>query len=74
MQIQLDIKFEQLLQLVRTLPLKQQQLLKVELEKETSTRSGSNLESLLLSGPVATKEQIAVIENNRKEVNQWRTK
>ncbi len=73
MQIQIDIRFEQLLQIVRTLPARQQQLLKVELEKGSATRTSSDLEALLLSGPVATKEQIAVIENNRKEVNQWRT-
>lgn len=73
MQIQLDIRFEQLLQIVRTLPVSQQQLLKVELEKNATARTVSDLGSLLLSGPVATEEQIAVIENNRKEVNQWRT-
>lgn len=31
-------------------------------------------EALLLKGPVATEKQIAVIENNRKAINQWRTK
>jgi len=73
MQIQLDIRFEQLLQIVRTLPAGQQQLLKVELEKQATARTASDLGALLLSGPVATEEQIAVIENNRKELNQWRT-
>jgi hypothetical protein len=74
MQIQLDIQFEQLLQIVRTLPLGQQKLLKVELEKTTETPFQSNLESLLLAGPVATREQLEVIENNRRTLNQWRKK
>lgn len=74
MQIQVDIGFEQLLQIIRTLPSDQQALLKVELQKDTNTKTNSNLEALLLAGPVATKEQIKVIENNRKAFDQWRTK
>lgn len=73
MQIQSDIGFEQLLKIVKSLPQQQQKILKTELEKEVVNRV-SDLESLLLAGPVATKEQLETIENNRKELNQWRTR
>jgi hypothetical protein len=72
MQIQLDIQFDQLLQIIRKLPLKQKNLLKKELDNESTVKTHSNLEQLLLSGPIATDEEIDRIENNRNALNQWR--
>ena len=75
MQVQVDIEFEQLIKVVRTLPAKQLKQLKAEIEKETPiNKSSVDLEKLLLDGPVATKKQLQTIENNRKAINQWRTK
>ncbi len=75
MQIQINIGFEQLLKIVKKLPSGQLKQLKAEIEKEeVNTSSKVNLEALLLNGPVATKKQLDVIADNRKALNQWRTK
>lgn len=75
MQVQVDIKFDDLLKIVKKLPAGQLKLLKAEIEKEVQTASPKiDLETLLLSGPSATKKQLNIIENNRKAINQWRTK
>ena len=75
MQVQVDIEFGQLLKIVKTLPTGKLRQLKAEIEKNTtSQRRKIDLKSLLLNGPVATKKQLETIENNRKYINQWRTK
>lgn len=75
MQVQADIDFDNLLKIVRTLPPGKIKLLKAELAKKKPLRkSKSNLQTLLLNGPIATKKQLAIIEGNRKAINQWRTK
>lgn len=74
MQVQVDIGFDQLLKIVRKLPSGQLKQLKAEIEKEAQNSKSVDLEALLLNGPTATKKQLEVIENNRKAINQWRTK
>lgn len=75
MQVQVDIKFDELLKIVKALPVGQLNQLKAEIEKEVKEeRPKTDLETLLLNGPTATKEQLEVIEKNRKAINQWRTK
>lgn len=74
MQVHVEIGFEELLKIVKTLPSGQLKQLKSEIEKETGTSNSNNLESLLLQGPTATKKQINIIAKNRKAINQWRTK
>lgn len=75
MQVQVDIGFQELLKIVKTLPAGQLKQLKAEIEKKTLINNPeTNLEALLLNGPVATKKQLETIENNRKAINQWRTK
>ena len=74
MQVQVDIEFDQLLKIVKTLPSGQLEQLKAEIEKEARTEKSIDLEALLLNGPVATKKQLETIENNRKAINQWRIK
>jgi len=70
MQVQVDIEFEQLVKIVKTLPTGKLRQLKAEIEKETTKeRSKTGLKSLLLKGPVATKKQLENIENNRKSIN-----
>lgn len=66
MQVQVDIEFEQLVKIVKTLPAGTLLKLKAVIEKNTSTKKDKiDLKSLLLNGPVATKKQLEVIENNR---------
>ena len=75
MQVQVDIGFDQLVKIVKTLPAGQLRQLKAEIEKETTNnKRDADLETLLLNGPVATKKQLETIESNRKAINQWRTK
>ena len=74
MQVQVDIEFDQLLKIVKTLPTGKLRQLKAELEKEVKTEKSANLEALLLKGPTATKKQLDTIAKNRKAINQWRTK
>ncbi len=73
MQVQLDIEFDQLLKMVKTLPSGQLKQLKAEIDKEANDDKSVDLETLLLNGPTATKKQLEVIEKNRKAINQWRT-
>ncbi len=74
MQVQVDIGFDQLLKIVKTLPSGQLKQLKAEIEKETTINKSVDLETLLLSGPTATVKQLDTIAKNRKAINQWRTK
>lgn len=74
MQLQVNIPFQQLLDLIKSLPKSQQQLLRVELEKVAENSSTASLEELLLSGPIAEKEDLDRIRTNRKSLNQWRSK
>lgn len=74
MQVQVDIEFDQLLKIVKTLPSGQLKQLKAEIEKATKSDKSADLETLLLNGPTATKKQLDTIAKNRKAINQWRTK
>ncbi len=75
MEVQVNIEFNQLLKIVRSLPSGKLRQLKAELEKKSvDAELGNDLEKLLLNGPTATKKQLATIAKNRKTVNQWRTK
>ena len=74
MQVQVDIGFDQLLKIVKTLPSGQLKQLKAEIEKEAKSDKSFDLETLLLNGPTATKKQLDTISKNRKAINQWRTK
>jgi len=75
MQVQIEIGFDQLLRIVKTLPVGQLRKLKEEIEKEVNEEKPQpDLETLLLNGPTATKKQLETIANNRKAINQWRTK
>lgn len=74
MQVQVDIGFDQLLKIVKKLPSGQLKQLKAEIEKEAKNDNTVDLETLLLNGPTATKKQLDTIAQNRKAINQWRTK
>ncbi len=75
MQVQVDIDFEQLVQLAKKLPTTQWTKLKQEVDKETAEdRQVSDLEAFLLTAPTFTKRQLDEITKTRKAINQWRTK
>ncbi|QKZ12705.1 hypothetical protein [Spirosoma sp. KUDC1026] len=75
MQVQIDIGFDQLVQIIKTLPVSQLNKLKAEIEQNTRIADvNTDLEALLLNGPVATQKQLDTIDANREAINQWRTK
>ncbi len=75
MQVNLNIGFDQLLKIVKELPLVKLKLLKAEIEKGANKEKSKNdLEELLLNGPVASLEEIERIKKNTKAINQWRLK
>lgn len=70
MQVQLEMKFAELLKIVNSLPEGQLELLKAEIKIGTKwKKSMPDLETLLLNGPTATKKQLEIIEKNRKAIN-----
>ena len=75
MQTQVNIEFEQLVELVKQLPSKKWAQLKKEVEqKKIDFEQNSDLVSLLLSAPTFSKKQLDEIAKTRKAINQWRTK
>jgi hypothetical protein len=75
MQVQVDIDFDQLVKIVKSLPSVKLQQLKAEIDKKPLlAAANADLENLLLNGPTATAKQIETIEHNRKSINEWRIK
>ena len=74
MQVEVDIAFEQLVQIARKLSDGEWQRLKGEVESEKKLKDDNDdLMEFLLKGPTFTKEQIDTIEENGKAINRWRT-
>ena len=75
MQTQVNIEFDQLVELAKQLPTTQWTKLKKEVEEKVSNaKPNSDLVSLLLSAPTFSKKQLDEIAKTRKALNQWRTK
>lgn len=75
MQLQIEIGFEQLVQLAKKLPSQQWLKMKQEVDKQQSVnKTAGDLESFLLSAPTFSKKQIDEIAKTRKAINQWRKK
>jgi hypothetical protein len=73
MEMRFNIPFQELLMLVRALTPNQRERLRKELD-EISPLQEENDEFIdfLLKGPVYSKEEIKIIEENRKSINKWR--
>ncbi len=75
MQAQVDIGFDQLVQIAKKLPAKQWTKLKAEVEAVINVDTErEEFKKLLLNGPTFSKKQLNTIAETRKEINQWRTK
>jgi hypothetical protein len=75
MRVQVDIGFDQLVQLAKQLPATQWRKLKTEVEKEQVQKdSVSDLETFLLSAPTFTRKQLNEVAKTRKALTEWRTK
>ena len=73
MQIQVDIGFEQLMEIIKKLPANKLSKLKAELGGKTIKDSKNNdIEAFLMTAPVFSKTQIAAITKTRKDINKWR--
>jgi hypothetical protein len=75
MQAVVDIKFDELLKIVKNLPENKLSELKAEIEKEKKQDNNrDDFKTLLLNGPTFSKEQLNNMTKTRKAINQWRTK
>ena len=76
MEMKVQIPFQQLLTVVKTLTPAQKAKLRQELDNQPvkTTKKPADFTELLLNGPVFTEMQIKTIEENRKSIAKWRTK
>ncbi|MEP6465608.1 MAG: hypothetical protein ABJB05_04860 [Parafilimonas sp.] len=75
MQLQVDIEFDQLVEMVKRLPAKQWTKLKAEDETPPATNTErEKFKKILLAGHTFSKKQLQAITETRKAINKWRTK
>lgn len=75
MEMKIQMPFQQLLTIVKTLTPAQKAKLRAELnEEENYTKQSDDFIEYLLSGPVYNDKDIQIIEANRKSIATWRTK
>ena len=75
MDVPAELNFDQLVGLVKKLPMSQWIRLKQEVELEQKVTEGqTEMEKLLLSAPTFSRKQIRAIEKTRKAIDQWRVK
>ena len=75
MEMKVQVQFQQLLTIVKTLTPSQKAKLRAELnEKQIVLKQQDNFIEYLLKGPVYKEKDLQVIEENRKSISLWRTK
>ncbi|MEO5649421.1 MAG: hypothetical protein ABIR03_05785 [Ginsengibacter sp.] len=73
--MKLQVPFQQLLTLVKSLTPGQKARLRQELaEKKAPIKDKDDFIEYLLNGPVYSDKEIHLIEENRKSIAAWRTK
>lgn len=77
MHVSIHIGFEQLREALSQLSLPelaqlQEEITRVSKEREKSSINREQFKALLFKGPVLGEEEIAVMEETRKAINQWR--
>ncbi len=74
MEIKVQVPFQQLLDIVKSLPPAQKAKLRQELDEEKpANKNQDDFIDYLLNGPVYSDEEIQVIEENRKSIAAGRT-
>lgn len=74
MEIKVQLPFQQLLDIIKSLPFSEKALLRKELDKEQfNQKNEGDFLQYLLNGPVYNEEEIQTIEENRKSIAAWRT-
>ena len=75
MEMKVQVPFQQLLTIVKTLTPSQKAKLRAKLnEEKVETEQQGDFIEYLLKGPVYSDKDIQVIEENRKSIAAWRTK
>ena len=75
MEMKVQVPFQQLLTLVKSLTPGQKARLRQELaEEEPTINDKDGFIEYLLNGPVYSDKELQVIEENRKSIAAWRTK
>ena len=75
MEMKVQVPFQQLLTLVKSLTPAQKAKLRQELDDEKPQQNKKDdFIEYLLNGPIYSDEEIKVIEENRKSIAAWRTK
>ncbi len=74
MEIKVQIPFQELLTVVKTLSPGQKARLKQELDDASPAGDKAAYIDMLLKGPVYTENEIQTIEENKKSIAKWRTK
>ncbi len=75
MQRQVDIDFDQLVQLAKRLPAPQWTKLKQEVEAQAPADGDrEDFRKLLLDGPTFSKKQLDAVEETRRKIDEWRAK
>ncbi len=75
MEKKVQVPFQQILTVVKTLTPAQKARLRLELiEEKPHQKNKEEFIEFLLNGPVYSEKQIKTIEENRKSIAKWRTK
>jgi len=78
MQLTVEIKYEQLIDIIRHLPANQLAKIKADLENAITLNKDetgkTDFQEFLLKGPVMSDVQYSAFKENRKTFNQWRSK
>src|SRR4051812_2002576 len=74
MQVQVDIGFDQLVQLAKGLPTTQWIKLKQEVEAQAPVdKEREDFRNLLMNGQTFSKKQLDTVAEIRKRIDEWRT-
>lgn len=75
MEMKVQVPFQQLLTIVKTLTPGQKAKLREELnEEKNETKYQDDFIEFLLGGPVYSDKDLQTIEENKKSIAKWRTK
>lgn len=75
MEMKVQVPFQRILELVKSLTPTQKAQLVNELSSENASKDGKeDFIDFLLKGPIYSKKEIEVIEENRKSISAWQTK
>lgn len=75
MEMKVQVPFQQLLTIVKTLTPSQKAKLRAELnEEQVEAKQQDDFIEYLLKGPVYSDKDLHIIEENRKSIAAWRTK